>query len=543
MAQDARDRVRLPSADACVARNLIDRHAAQQPDKLFAVFEDGTRWTYRDLAVQVRTYAAGLQALGVNQEDFVLSWLPNGPHAVAVMYALNYLGAVYVPINTSYRGTILAHVVANSGARLIVADDRLAGRLAEVDKALLKTVVLVGLGPVDLPGLEVLPEARLSADPDSLKDLPRPVAPWDTQTVVYTSGTTGPSKGVLSSYIQSHETMMALGHVMGPDDVNLASLPMFHVGGTGAVNGALIRGSTIVLAESFRTDAFWDIVRKHGVTSTVLLGAMTPFLLKRPPSPDDRDHSLRMATMVPLSEDGVAFKERFGTDIFTVFNMTEVSCPLISEANPSERGVAGRPRAGVEVRVVDENDCEVGPGELGELIVRTDMPWAMNHGYHRNPEATARAWRNGWFHTGDAFRTDAAGNFYFVDRMKDAIRRRGENISSFEVEAEIQAHPDVREAAVVATASEFGEDEVLAIVSPVPGKVIDPATLTAFLQPRLPHFMVPRYIRFLSDLPKTPTQKVQKHLLRSEGVTADTWDREKHGIRLKRERLDTRKIA
>ena len=161
----------------------------------------------------------------------------------------------------------------------------------------------------------------------------------------------------------------------------------------------------------------------------------------------------------------------------------------------------------------------------------------MNHGYHRNPEATARAWRNGWFHTGDAFRVDKNGNYFFVDRIKDAIRRRGENISSFEVESEVCAHPAVREAAAVAVKSEVSEDEVLVVLSTVPGKLLDPAELISFLRPRMAHFMVPRYIRIMEALPKTPTEKIQKHILRSEGITAETWDREKAGIHIKREKL------
>jgi crotonobetaine/carnitine-CoA ligase len=191
----------------------------------------------------------------------------------------------------------------------------------------------------------------------------------------------------------------------------------------------------------------------------------------------------------------------------------------------------------MQARIVDENDCEVAPGEIGELILRTDRPWAMNHGYYKNAEATVRAWRNGWFHTGDAFRRDADGQYFFVDRMKDAIRRRGENISSFEVETEVCAHPAVKEAAAVAVPSEHAEDEVVVGVSPAVGLAIDPEELVRFLIPRMAHFMVPRYVRVVPELPKTPTQKVQKHMLRSEGVTVDTWDREKAGLRLKRERL------
>jgi crotonobetaine/carnitine-CoA ligase len=268
-----------------------------------------------------------------------------------------------------------------------------------------------------------------------------------------------------------------------------------------------------------------------------LLGAMIPFLMKAPPTPRDRDHCLRQAVMVPLAEDAAEFTARFGVDIYTVFNMTEISCPILSERNPDAPKTCGRVRAGFEARVVDDHDMEVPHGTVGELMVRADDPWTMNHGYNANPEATARAWRNGWFHTGDAFRRDEVGNFFFVDRMKDAIRRRGENISSFEVEVEIGAHPKVRETAVVGVPSEFGEDEVMAIVAPVPGGEIDPVEIISFLTPRLPHFMVPRYIRFMADLPKTPTQKIEKHLLRQQGITEDTWDRERAGIRLKREKL------
>ena len=200
--------------------------------------------------------------------------------------------------------------------------------------------------------------------------------------------------------------------------------------------------------------------------------------------------------------------------------MTEISCPLVAEADTMTNGTCGRPRPGVEARVVDEHDIEVPPGATGELIVRTAAPWAMNHGYHANPEATARTWRNGWFHTGDAFRRTEDGEFFFVDRMKDAIRRRGENISSFEVEAEATAFPAVREAAAVAVPSEAGdgEDEVLLAVAPVAGERVDPAALTAWLAGRMAYFMVPRYVRILDDLPKTPTQKVRKTELRAAGL-------------------------
>jgi crotonobetaine/carnitine-CoA ligase len=527
----------LSPADRYVLRNLIERHARERGDQTFVLFSTGDEWSYARLLANVRKVAASLQALGVKQDDFVLSWLPNGPHAVAVWFALNYIGAVYVPVNVSYRGRLLAHVIKNSGARLMIADARLAERLTEVDTAAVDTLVTIsGHAPPGLKGIRCLGEEALSSAAREPTDPLRAIMPWDTHAIIYTSGTTGPSKGVLSSYRHLAATTEAIDTVTSEDRA-LVNLPLFHVGGTSGVYRMLVRGGSIALAEAFDTDTFWDTVRKTGTTTMTLLGAMIPFLMKAPPTPRDRDHTLRQAVMVPLAEDAGEFTARFGVDIYTVFNMTEISCPILSVKNPDVPKTCGCIRPGFDARVVDENDMEVPHGTVGELIVRADEPWTMNHGYNVNPEATARAWRNGWFHTGDAFRRDEAGNFFFVDRIKDAIRRRGENISSFEVEAEIGAHPKVRETAVVGVPSEFGEDEVMAVVAAVPGADIDPVEIISFLTPRLPHFMVPRYIRFMTDLPKTPTQKVEKHVLRAEGITRDTWDREKAGIRLKREKL------
>lgn len=303
------------------------------------------------------------------------------------------------------------------------------------------------------------------------------------------------------------------------------------------VYGMLLVGGSAVVVERFNTGKFWETVRKYNITSCTLLGVMASFLTKTPPSPEDGLHSLCDVILVPFGSEGVEFACRFGVTSRTMFNMTEVSIPLLSPPSPTAIGSCGKPRPGVEARLVDEHDREVAPGQVGELILRANRPWAMNHGYHRMPEATAAAWRNGWFHTGDAFRKDAAGEYYFVDRTKDSIRRRGENISSFEVEAEILRHPDVREAAVVAVSSPYSEDDVLAAIALSAGSTLSPAELIEFLIPRLPHFMVPRYIRMMGSLPLTPTNKVRKHELRAAGVTPDTWDREAHGLVLKMDNL------
>ena len=376
----------------------------------------------------------------------------------------------------------------------------------------------------------------LDSSDDTPPELERDIAPWDLQSIIFTSGTTGPSKGVLSSYVHLYN-MAVSAPFLGGDDRYMLNLPMFHSGGVMPVTAMLIHGGSISVVDAFNTESFWPIVRKTGITTTILLGVMGGFLLKRPPSPDDKNHPLKTCTYVPLNDTAPQFHERFGTDIHTHFNMTEISMPIVSTANPTALGSAGRPRAGVEVRLFDDNDCEVPVGTVGELAVRTECPWAMSHGYAGNPEATASAWRNGWFHTGDGFRRDADGNFFFVDRLKDAIRRRGENISSFEVESEVLAHPAVREAAAVAVRSEVAEDEVMVVVAVREGEAFDPAELIEFLRPRMAHFMVPRFVRVVEALPRTPTAKIEKVKLRNEGLTADTWDRETVGIVIKREKI------
>ncbi|MEY4862222.1 MAG: hypothetical protein RLZ51_317 [Pseudomonadota bacterium] len=534
---------RIPPRDQVVARDLLDRWLREQPDKVFITYADtGESWTYRELHARVLQCAVGLQQRGVQQGQTVLVWLPNSREHVVVFFAINYLGAVFVPINTAYKGRLLAHVVENSDARLAVVHADLAPRLNEIDTARLEQVVVVGTPvPVQIGSLRVLDHREaLSPVSGELLAPARPIEPWDPQSIIYTSGTTGPSKGVLSSYL--HIYTMA-GPETWPfvtaEDRFMVNMPLFHVGGMGVLYTMFVRGGSVSVIERFDTVSFLQTVRDTGTTAVFLLGVMAAFLEKLPPQPDDADSPLRLAFMVPLAGDIAAFSQRFGCTIYTIFNMTEVSTPIISGPNPLVRGTCGQMRDGVEVRLVDENDCEVPLGTVGEMIIRTDRPWAMNSGYFRNPEATARAWRNGWFHTGDAFRKDEAGFYFFVDRMKDAIRRRGENISSFEVEAEVMAHPAVREAAAIGVPNELSEEDVLVVVAPVEGASLDPAELLAFLRPRMAHFMLPRYVRLLPELPKTPTSKVLKHELRQQGITVDTWDRERAGVQVKADRLST----
>ena len=532
-----------PRREDIVQRYLIERWATETPDRVYAAFEDGTRWTYGDVSRQVLSTAAGLQALGVRQGDHVLVWMPNGPDFLRIWFAVNYLGAVCVSINTAYRGGLLEHVVQNAGAKLVVTIGPLVERLATVKLATLEQVVSLGGQAASVAGLKAFGRDALEGS-GVLAPLERPIEPWDTQLIYYTSGTTGASKGVLASY--SHLLSMARNTLstregellVSRDDRYMVNLPLYHAGGLVMPTLMLALGASVSVVAGFETSVFWERVRQTETTCVVLLGIMAAYLVKQPVAANERDTPLKHAVCVPLTEESLTFHRRFGVRIHTVFNMSEVSSPLISEMNPKVVASCGKPRVGMQVRVVDDNDNEVQPGAVGELIVRGDQPWTLSHGYNQDPAATARAWRNGWFHTGDAFREDADGNFFFVDRIKDAIRRRGENISSFEVESAVVLHAAVREAAAVGVPSPDSEDELLVVVALVEGQALDPAELIEFMRTRVAHFMIPRFIRILADLPKTPTQKVQKYALRAEGVTADTWDREKAGIRVARERFE-----
>ena len=534
---------RMPPIDTCVLPRILERFTREKPERTFAIFADGEEWSYRRTRAEAMALAAGLAGQGVAKGQTVLIWLPNGKLALKAWFGTNHLGAVSVAINTAYKGALLEHVVMNSDAEVAICHGDLVGRFLETET--LGRLRVIATDPAQVEalggdfarrGITLVPFDALEGDPDSVTvpDL----MPWDTQSICYTSGTTGPSKGVLSSYLHLCTMGRNCTDQVTEEDRFLINLPLFHVGGTLYTMGALSRGASIAVMDRFETQTFFRVCADLGATQCLLLGAMAGFLLRSDTLDAEDRHTLRYVYVIPLSEDPAALRHRFGFDVATLFNMSEISAPIVSETNPTAIGSCGRLREGYRARIVDENDCEVAPGRPGELVLRADAPWTMSHGYYKMPEATARAWRNGWFHTGDMFRIDEAGNYYFVDRAKDAIRRRGENISSFEVEAEALSHPAVLEAAVVGVpAEEGGEEEVMAVVVPKPGETFDRAAFLRFLAERLPYFMVPRYLRVVDALPKTPTSKIEKHVLRGERVTPDTWDAREAGIVFKREGL------
>jgi crotonobetaine/carnitine-CoA ligase len=456
--------------------------------------------------------------------------MPNGIAMALVWFALCKLGAVMVPMNQAYRGGILLHQVNNCEPACAVVHAEFVAVFHDVRERLAPLRQLVLCDADDACS----DQARQIAEVEWLETffeesdaaLPPVVEIWDPMAIMYTSGTTGPSKGVLYGHGQAYAAAAPMAIPMASDDILYCFSPMHHVALPVLFGAALMHGATIALRPWFSAQHFWSDIRRYRATAVMLLGGVANVLYRQPPRADDRNHTLRKVMMVPLMRELDDFRNRFDCQVFTWFNMTEVNTPIHSEGFALVNGRScGRVRSGTSARLVDAHDEPVPVGQVGELVLRTDEPWELNLGYWKMPEQTLEAFRNQWFHTGDLFTRDRDGNFYYVDRLKDAIRRRGENISSFEVEAEINQHPSVLEAAAVAVPADEVEDEIKATVVLKPGAALGEAELISFLEPRMPHFMIPRYLQIVDEpLQKTPTGKIQKGPLRDAG-TAGCWDR------------------
>jgi carnitine-CoA ligase len=523
----------------CVLPHLLARLATDEPDAIAMQDVDGRELTRRELHETNLRWADALRRVGIGADEHVVTMLPNSFDAFHAWLAVAWLGATEVPANTMYRGEMLRYLIENSGASTLVISERFLPQLLEVESRLPQLDTVVVPDADDAPAgiaARVVARPELFADAVPADDLVGPEY-WDVAAIIYTSGTTGPSKGVLMPWgtLWSFVTT-APDDFVGPGEGFYAMYPAFHVSGKAMLYQASVFRARMVVREQFSIQHFWDDVRRFGITAAGLVGPMAPFLLLQPEQPDDADTPLRRVMMGPLVPQVDEFKRRFGVEVGTGYGMTEIGAPFASDgydlANTTSCGKLRAGWAGYEVQIVDEHDEPLGAGEVGELVVRTREPWVINRGYHGMPEATAAAWRNGWFHTGDAFRFDADGNYYFVDRLKDAIRRRGENISSFEVEALVSAHPDVVESAAVAVPSEYLEDEVKVCVVLREGAAVTHEELIAYLVPRMPKFMVPRYVEFVDTLPKTEaTLRTQKVKLRERALNEQTWDREAGGTR------------
>ena len=515
-------------------RSLLAPHAVavwaqKTPDALALVHVDGEQLTYAELLADSYLWATCLRRLGVDAGSHVATLLPNIFDAHRTMLALGWLRAVEVPLNVAYVGEILRHALTLSEATTLITTKALLPQVNAVasELPLLRTVLLVDApAPAEGP-LTTLSLPEELADTTAETDFEGPEV-TDVSTLMFTSGTTGPSKAVISPWGLTYQMWSWVpDDMLAPGEALYSAMSLVHNSGRSGFSYVLSRGACLVTRDKFSATSVWDDVRRFGCVALALVGPLTALLYSAPPRDDDADNPVRSVILGPMIPQIADFEQRFGVHVAICYGQTEIGAPVTSGWDHGPWEACGRRRLSWpyhEVRIVDDNDQALPPGQVGEMVVRSDEAGALNLGYYGMPDRTAEAWRGGWFHTGDAFREDDDGNFYFVDRMNDAIRRRGENISSFEVEAAVALHPAVRECAAIGVRTEFGDDEVMAVVI-VDDPAFAPSELLAFLSSRLPVFMLPRYVDVVSDLPRNATTgRVRKSELRAAGVTASAWD-------------------
>ena len=532
-----------------VVTKVLAEQARVRGDSPFIQYEDDPPFTYAQADRIGNQVGNALAKEGVQFGENVAVMLHNRLEYLWAWFGLNRIGAVHVGINTAYKGGFLTHVLANAGSRYAVMEPEFLEWLADIEDTVpnMETVFVPGdaLAPDQIPNFKRITvrsfNELMSGSPDPINV---DVTYRDIGVIMYTSGTTGPSKGVLMPH--GHLYLFGYGKIvhmgLGPEDRYYCCMPLFHAQAMlMQVYGTLIAGASVVLAKQFRASTWIDDVRRHRATVTNTLGVMNDFILKQPEKASDKDHELRLLCAVPVTEETLGtLRSRFGIPKFSeLFGMTEVNIPVWRPLDaPDEAGCSGPVwDEYFEVIIADpDSDEEVPRGEVGEILVRPKEPYCFMQGYNGMDDRTVETWRNFWFHTGDAGRMDERGYVWYIDRIKDTIRRRGENISSYEVEAVLLEYPGVIEVAAVAVkAEEGGEDEVLACLVMAPDSAPPkPEAILDFCQPRMPYFAIPRYIDFVSSIPKTPTQKIQKNKLREIGLSTSAWDREAVGYKVRR---------
>lgn len=487
----------------------------------------GVQWTHAGAAELVARRAAALQRAGVKRGERVALMCGNRAEMLEMFLACGWIGAASVPINTASMGPQIQYFLANSGARLLMIEDQFVERLrvADLSQTDLAKIWVVGDGSAEASIGEVPSESF----PMSLETTePVDVQPGETLAILYTSGTTGPAKGVICPHAQYYWWGVNTGRILGvnAEDVLCTTLPLFHINALNTFAQAALAGCKVVYMPRFSASGFWPAMHACEATVVYLLGAMVPILLAQPESAGERSHRVRigLGPGVPASA-GQAFRLRTGVGLLEGYGSTETNFVIATRPDSLRSGVMGWLQPGFEARVADAADAALPDGEAGELLLRADEPFAFATGYFNMAEKTVEAWRNLWFHTGDRVVREADGAFRFVDRLKDAIRRRGENISSYEVEQVLLSHPAVAAVAVYPVRSELAEDEVMASVIAQPGGRIDVVELARYCESRLPYFAIPRYVDVVDDLPRTENGKVQKYKLCERGVTPTAWDR------------------
>ena len=554
----------LLTADGTTLPERLD-HWAQTTPQAICLYDGETdrEYTYAEFGALTDAVAGSLARWGIVPGDRISVFTTNSLLAATLMFACWKAGAIYAPVNFSYRGRLLSYQLRDTSPRLLVTDAELVERIPEVagdlaDDAALSVAVFEDDAEAPVGGLPRVPWSALT------QQAPRPdvtIGPADPANIVYTSGTTGPAKGVLQPHLWINQYTYGLRSLIDSRDVVYNDLPMYHVGGAFAnVGRAIWKGAEAAIWNRFSPSEFWSRIERRGATAAILLDVMIPWLMKAPESEADRANTLSKVHMQPLPLHHAAVAQRFGFDAVSAgFGQTESGGPLkivmletaegegtpehlrkgllgdeftaacqergfsvVDGTTVTEKGAMGYPSHFVEAMIVDESDAECPRGVPGELVVRPKISHIMMTEYIGKPEATATAWRGGWFHTGDSALQNPDGSFRFVDRMGDRIRVKGENLSSFQVEDLLNGHPDVQMTAVFAIpSSEGSEDDIVAYVVLVEGSRTTEDDLHGFAQEQMPKFMRPAHIRIVADIPRTPTNKIEKYKLKQD-FTAQT---------------------
>jgi crotonobetaine/carnitine-CoA ligase len=521
---------------------ILEDKAGMYGDKAFLQYEEGREVTYREVNEITNRIANGLRRLGLKKGDKLATLLPNCLEGIFLWFGIVKAGMIEVPINTANKGDFLSHIINTSDSKTLVIDRQLIDRLKFIENDLTKLEKMVVVTRASMA--EEMPELKFKAldynelTNSSSERVKVDVRANEPQQIIYTSGTTGSAKAVLQCHAHIYHSALEYIEVSRstPDDILFTCLPTFHANARIlCIYPAMLLGTKVAIYERFSASRFWDWIRKSKATIFNSLGAMANFIYNQPRKPGDADNPVRVCMAYPMpTEIYEDFEKRFNLKVVEGYGLTELAIITYNPWDAPRVGSCGKATKSFEVAIVDDNDFPVPAGTVGEIVARPKVPWIAALGYYNMPEKTVELLRNCFYHSGDAGHLDEDGYLYFVDRIKDYIRRRGENISSFEVERSVNAHAKVAESAAIGVKSELAEDEVKIVVVLKKGEKLSPEELIAFCEPRMPYFAVPRYVEFVESLPKTPTDRVQKNKLREGGITKNTWDREKAGYKIKR---------
>ena len=546
-------------AQTATLDHVLGARAREHGSKPFVTWlPTGAVTSYRALDAQTRLVGQGLAAFGVPPRGHVAILMDNCPEQLLAIWGPSRAGFVAVPINSAAKGQLLAYFLNHSDCDAIIIEAHLIPRLIDICETVprIARVFVVSIprpgaedpgAPAWQAGTALTSGAQVHDFAELLVETavcaPSPPLFSDLAMLMFTSGTTGPSKAIMFTQAQViyWGTDVAFHHEYTQSDIAYVFLPLFHGNALlGSTMGSLMAGSSIALAPRFSVSRFWHDIRESGATVFNGVGAVTNFLWQQPPSDEDKHHQVRRCHLAPVPGFAREFETRFGMVIMSAFGLTDycLGAAYNTQSRRDKLGSCGLPRAGIELRIVDENDFDVPTGSPGEILLRSNTPWGASLGYYKAPEATLASRRNLWFHTGDRGWVDADGYVWYTDRIKDAIRRRGENISAFEVEEVIRTHPAVQDVAVYPVGAESSEDEVAAsiVLRDSAKDSFTPESLIAHCNRNLAYFMVPRYIDLVQDMPATLSQKIEKYKLRqqAENNLAALWDRELAGVRVAR---------